>query len=92
MESFKELLDRLLQLLLQFSEVVTAALIAVEIWLRAQLSQLGVSPMLQTAILLAVAVLLLIAGLRMFGGLIRVAVVLILLLIALHVLLPVIQH
>lgn len=92
MESFQTLLDKLLQLLIEFGNLVTAAVIALEIWLRDQMSQFGVSPPIQTAILLAVAVVLILGAFRMFGGLIRVAVVIILLLIGMHILLPAIQH
>lgn len=92
MESFQTLLDKLLQLLIEFGNLVTAALIALEIWLRVQLTQFGVSPPIQTGILLAVAVVLILGAFRMFGGLIRVAVVVILLLIGMHILLPAIQH
>jgi hypothetical protein len=52
---------------------------------------MGVAPAAQTLILVLVAVLLILGSLRLFGGLIRVAAVLILMLIAIHILLPVIQ-
>jgi hypothetical protein len=51
-----------------------------------------VAPQLQTIILLAVAVILILGALKLFGGLIRVAVVLVLLLIAIHVLMPILHH
>ena len=40
----------------------------------------------------ALALLLIVAALRVFGGLIRVGVVLVLILVVIHVLLPVMQH
>ena len=67
------------------------ALTAFEIWLRGVLQQLGVPHLLQTVLLLAVAAVLVLGSLRLFGGIIRVAVVLILLLIAIHIIMPVVQ-
>ncbi|MEA2790193.1 MAG: hypothetical protein QOG73_2599 [Acetobacteraceae bacterium] len=84
--------DALLQLLIQMGNLILAAIVAVELWLRAQFTLLGVSPAIQTVLLVAIAVLLIVAALRLFGGLIRVAVVLVLLLIVIHVVLPIIQH
>ncbi|MEA2745168.1 MAG: hypothetical protein QOG25_3539 [Acetobacteraceae bacterium] len=84
--------DALLQLLIQMGNLILAAIVAVELWLRAQFMLLGVSPAIQTVLLVAIAVLLIVAALRLFGGLIRVAVVLVLLLIVIHVVLPIIQH
>ena len=52
---------------------------------------MGVPQQIQTAVLIAVAVILILAVFRLFGGLIRVAVVIILLLIVIHVLVPVIH-
>ena len=42
-------------------------------------------------LLLAVAAVLVLGALRLFGGVIRIAVVLILLLVAIHIVMPVIQ-
>ncbi|WP_428487623.1 hypothetical protein [Rhodopila sp.] len=92
MAAFTRALEALLHLLAQLGELVLAGILAIELWLRAQLSQLGVSPPIQTVLLIALAVLLIVAALRLFGGLIRVAVILILLLVVIHVLLPVLQH
>ena len=92
MAAFTQFLQTLLQLLAHLGDLVLAGIVAIEVWLRAQLTQAGVPPPIQTALLIALAVLLILAALRLFGGLIRVAVILILLLIAIHVLLPVIQH
>jgi hypothetical protein len=92
MDSFTNIVRRLLDLLIELGNIIVAALITVEVWLRAQLTQLGLPPPIQTVILIAVAALLVIGSLRLFGGLIRVAVVLVLILIAIHVALPVLQH
>ena len=92
MNSASNFVRSLLDLLISLGNIVVAALITVEVWLRAQLAQFGLPPPIQTAILVAVAVLLIIGALRLFGGLIRVAVVLVLILIAIHIALPVLQH
>lgn len=84
-------IDSLLKLLTQFGVAVAAVLTAFELWLRHLLEQLGVPHTLQTVLLLAVAAVLVLGSLRLFGGLIRIAVVLILLLIAIHIVLPVVQ-
>jgi hypothetical protein len=92
MDSFANIVRRLLDLLIALGNIIVAALITIEVWLRAQLTQFGLPPVIQTVILIAVAALLVIGSLRLFGGLIRIAVVLVLILIAIHVALPVLQH
>jgi hypothetical protein len=89
--NFVNAIDTLLNLLKQFGLAVAALLTALELWLRGVLVQFGVPHTLQTAILLAVAAILVLGSLRLFGGLIRIAVVLILLLIAIHIIMPVVQ-
>jgi hypothetical protein len=84
-------IDTLLKLLTQLGVAVAAILTALELWLRGELQQLGLPHMVQTVILLAVAALLVLGSLRLFGGLVRVAVVLILVLIAIHIVMPVVQ-
>jgi hypothetical protein len=83
--------DALLKLLIQFGLAVAAILTALELWLRGELQQLGVPHTVQTLILLVVAVMLVLGSWRLFAGMIRVAVVLILLLIAIHIVIPVIR-
>ena len=61
---------------------VAAILTEFEFWLRGELQQLGVPHALQTLTLLAVAAVLVVGSLQLLGGLIRIAVVVILLLIA----------
>lgn len=92
MDSFKHVIDSLLQLLVQLGNIIVGWIVIIEDALRRQLMQLGVAPQLQTIILLAVAVILILGALKLFGGLIRVAVVLVLLLIAIHVLMPILHH
>lgn len=92
MNSLTQVLNTLLQLLIQLGNLIVAAIVAIELWLRAVLGQAGLPPMVQTVILVALAVLLIVGSLRLFGGLIRVAVVLVLLLIAVHIVLPVLHQ
>jgi hypothetical protein len=82
-------IDTLLGLLIQFGLAVAAILTGFELWLRGELQHLGVPHTVQTPVLLVVAVLLVLGSLRLFGGLIRVVVVLILVLIAIHIVMPV---
>jgi hypothetical protein len=90
-DRFRHVVNSLLQLILWLGNLIVAGIMAIESWLRAQLSQLGVSQPVQTVILLAVAVVLIVAALRLFGGLIRVAVVLVLILIAIHIVMPLVH-
>jgi hypothetical protein len=91
MDQASHAVETLLQLLRQLGNLVVAGIVEIELWLRAQLTQLDVPRPFQTILLVALAMILILAALRLFGGLIRVAVVLILVLIALHILMPVIQ-
>ena len=91
METLNRVLESLLGLLTLLGGLIVEAIVAVETWLRGMLGSLGVPPPVQTAVLIAVAVLLILAVFRLFGGLIRVAVIIILLLIVIHVLVPVIH-
>jgi hypothetical protein len=91
-DAFARAINSLLQLLIQFGDLILAGIVAAELWLRGQLTLLGVPPAIQVVLLVALAVVLILAALRLFGGLIRVAVVLVLLLIVIHALLPIIQQ
>jgi hypothetical protein len=84
-------IDALLNLLTQFGLAVATILTEFELWLRGVLQQIGVPHTLQTVLLLAVAAVLVLGSLRLFGGIIRIAVILVLLLIAIHIVMPVIQ-
>jgi len=85
-------INSLLQLLIQIGDLIVAGLIAVELWLRGQLAEFGLSPAFQTLIMLAFAALLILASLRLFGGLIRAGIILVLVLMAIHIVLPVLPH
>jgi hypothetical protein len=92
MDSFTRFINSLLQLLIQLGDILFRVLVAFELWLRGQLGTLGLSANVQTVIMIAFAVMLIFGSLRFFGGLLRIAVVLILLLIAINILLPVLPR
>jgi hypothetical protein len=92
MDAFTHAINTLLQLLVHIGDLLVAALVAVELWLRGQLATFGLPPAVQTVIMLALAALLIVGSLRLFGGLIRLIVLLVLVLIAIHILLPVLPH
>ena len=89
MDTFVRIVNSLLQLLVQLGDLAVAGLRAIELWLRGQLTTLGVPAELQTVLMLALAALLVVAVIRVFGGLLRLAVLLVLLLVAVRALLPV---
>lgn len=91
MSQFQAAIDTLLKLLIQFALAIAAVLTEVELWFRGVLQQLGVPHTYQTVLLLLVAVVLVLGSLRLFGGIVRIAVVLILVLIAIHIVMPVLQ-
>jgi hypothetical protein len=91
-DGFTHGVNGLLQFLIRLGNFIVGLLISFELWLRAQLGQFGFSANVQTAIMIAVAAVLILGSLRLFGGLIRIAVVLILILVAIHILLPVLPH
>jgi len=91
-DAFTHAINSLLQLLIRIGDLIMAGLLAVELWLRGQLAELGLPPAFQTLIMLAFAVLLILASLRLLGGLIRAAIILVLVLMAIHIVLPVLPH
>jgi hypothetical protein len=91
-DSFTDAINSLLQLLLRLGSLIISALIAIEIWIRDHLAQFGLPPNVQTIIMLAVAAVLIVGSLRLFGGLIRVGVVIILILVAIHIVMPILPH
>lgn len=90
-DSLRHAIDSLLELILRIGDLIVSGIITIELWLRAQLDQFGLPPMIQTAILAVLAILLVVGLLRLFGGLIRIAVILVLMLIAIHILLPLVR-
>jgi hypothetical protein len=91
-DSFAHIINSLLQMLIRLGDIIVDGIVKLELWMRGQLSQFGLAPQVQTVIMLAFAVVLILAAFKLFGGLIRVAVVLVLILIALHIVMPVLQH
>jgi hypothetical protein len=91
MNEVRQVLNSLLQLVIRLGDIIVGAIIAIEVWLRTELTTLGVPPLIQTVLLIASALLLIVAALRLFGGLVRIAVILVLALIALHILMPVLH-
>lgn len=88
MDGLRRVVTSLLQVLLRLGDLIVAGIVTIELWLRDELTQLGISRTPQTVILLALAAVLIVSALRLFGGLIRVAVVLVLVLIGIHILMP----
>lgn len=88
METFRRAVDGLLNALVELGHLIVSGLVALELWLRSQLATAGLPPAIQTVLLVAFAVLLIVAALRLFGGLFRVAVILVLILIAIHIIMP----
>ncbi len=91
MDDINRVLNSLLQLVIGLGDLIVSGILAIEALMRGQLATLGLAPPVQTAILVALAVLLILAALRLFGGLVRIAVVLVLALIAVHILMPVLH-
>lgn len=91
MDAFTRATKELLQIAIKLGGLILASIFAVEIWTRGQLAPLELPPAIKTTLLIAPAATLTLAALKLFGGLIRIAVVLVLLL-TIHVLLPVIGH
>jgi hypothetical protein len=92
MDDVRRVLNSLLDLVFRLGDIIVTGIIAIEFWLRSQLGLLGVPAPFQTIILIALAVVLIVLALRLFGGLIRIAIILILALIAIHILMPVLHH
>ena len=92
MDSFAHVINSLLQLLIRLGDIIVGGIVTLELWMRDQLSQFGLTPQVQTVVMLAIAVVLILGSLKLFGGLIRVAVVLVLIVIGLHIVMPVLQH
>ncbi len=74
-----------------FLDLVLAGLAAIEVWIRGELTQLGVAPPIQTVILIAVALLLIVAALRLFGGFLRVILLIFLILLVVQAVIPMVS-
>jgi hypothetical protein len=87
-DNFNHLLNQFLQLILLVGNVLVTGIIAVQTWLRGALASFGVPEQVQSVVLVVVAVLLVLTCLRLFGGLIRLAILLLLVLVAVHFVAP----
>ncbi len=92
MDSFNHVIGSLLRLLVQLGNLIVAGIVAIELWLRTQLAQLGVAPDVQTLIMLLLAAVLVVCAFRLFGGLIRVALMLVLILVASQIIMPLVPQ
>jgi hypothetical protein len=92
MDAFSNPINALLDMLLQLGNLIVGGLVAIETWMRGQLATLGLPSAVQTVLILALAILLTFGALRLFSGFIRAVVILVLILIAIHILLPVLPH
>ncbi len=91
MNGFSGLIGGLLTLLANIAEIILAAIVAVELWLRSALRLLGAPPLVQTIVLIALAIVLILGSIRLFSGIIRIGVVLVLILIVMHIIMPVVS-
>ena len=90
MDRLAPVTEVLLRFLIPLRDFVFAFVLVIELWLRAPLDQLGMPKLVQTAVLFAIAGFLALAATQWFVGLIRLALVAFLLLLAANVALSVI--
>jgi hypothetical protein len=90
--TFESAIEGLVQLLRQFGLSAGNILTQFELALRSQLQQLGVPEVVQTMLLLAMAGVLILWSLRLFGGLFRIAALVVVLVIAAHATIPTFPH
>jgi hypothetical protein len=92
MDDLARVVGDIIRLLLRAGESFVSGLEAVEISFRDQMTIMGVSPPVQTVLMVLAAIALILLSVRLFGGLIRFAVILILALLAINLLLPSMLH
>lgn len=80
-----DLFSRLLAAVAQASDSVDSALTSVEMSIREELALRGVSPGMQTVVLLGLVFVITVVLARAFHGLIRFAIVLVMLAVAVHI-------
>lgn len=68
--------------------LLLAAMATADDWVRRMLSAFGIGDPIQTIILILVAFVVLLAALRLMGGIVRVLIVVLIVLFAIHLLLP----
>ncbi len=92
MDNLQHVLTTLLRMSIEIGNILLDMLVASEEWAHDRLSQLGLSANVQTVTMTTVTLVLILFALRLFGGLIRFIVVVALLLVAIHILLPILPH
>jgi hypothetical protein len=92
MDALRQAGSALFAFLAAIDRLLMIAIVTTDAWLRILLTQLHVPENTQTTVLIILAVLVFTTFLRMIGTLIRSAVLLVALLIALHFALPIISN
>ena len=88
MSDLTRVVGDIVRLLLKAGGSFVSGLEAVEISLRDELTVIGVSPPVQTVLMVLAAIGLITISVQLFGGLIRFAVILVLALLAINLILP----
>jgi hypothetical protein len=88
MGDLTRIVNDIVRLLVRLGGSILAAVQAIEMSLRGQLSAAGVPPTIQTLILVAAAIGLMLLAVRIFGGLLRFFIIVVLILLAMKVLFP----
>ncbi len=91
MGAITQTVDNFLQVIIRLGQAMALAIVTAEAWVREQLGILGIEPHLQTIILVILAMLMVLTAVRLAGGIIRVAMLALLLLVLLDLLLPVLR-
>ena len=88
MEGLSTAVDDSLRFLVAASDYVFSYFLWAELWLRQQMIAAGTPPVVQTAVLICIGAIVAMASARFFGGLIRVAVVMLLVLTLARIAIP----
>jgi antibiotic biosynthesis monooxygenase (ABM) superfamily enzyme len=80
-----------LHLVVYVATVIGSLVAGIEIWLRDQLAMTGLPRAGQTVVLVTVLIVMILGCIQMFAGLIRFAVMLLLVLLMLDILIPAVQ-
>ena len=92
MDSFTDAIDNLIKSFRRVGNSILDGFGTLELWMRGQLSQFGLTLQAQTIVMITLAVVLILVSCQLFSGLIRVVAVLVLTALALHIALPVLQQ
>ncbi len=88
MDTVDRILNELVQVLTLIVSAVLYGIAAFDRWLRGELVPLGLAPKLQTAVLIVATILLVLLAARLFGGVLRVLVLVVLVLLAIEFVVP----